>query len=93
MGNKGINIKYTRKKLQNNHVIIAITDWFLEIFGFFHSIIPKKSQNKKEPIQYINAAMMCMIVASPIVLTGNIPIRNRPNEEKKPKTNVILINP
>ena len=93
MGNKGINIKYTKKKLQNNHVIIAITVWFVEIVGFFNSIIPKKSQNKKEPIQYIKAAMECTIVASPIVRTGNKPIRNSPSEEKKAKINVILINP
>ncbi len=58
-GNIGINIKYIRKKLQNNQVIIGITDWLLEIFGFFSSIIPKNSQKRKEPIQYINAAMEC----------------------------------
>ena len=37
--------------------------------------------------------MVCTVDASPIFLTGNIPIRNSPSEEKKPNVNVILINP
>ncbi len=68
-------------------------DCLLEIVGVFNSTIPKKSQNRKEPIQYINAVMECIIVTSPMALTGNKPIKNSPSEEKKPNIKVILINP